>query len=115
MAAEDALLVHVSVVLLGVAVVALGEVRALEEDLPHALEGRDVLEAADVREARLTARRADGERVRLELVIARDPTRWSVFALLGNRPDPDPLLVDAINRRAFEIVIASFTDRVAAA
>ncbi|WP_231889272.1 hypothetical protein PJ900_00765 (plasmid) [Tistrella mobilis] len=70
---------------------------------------------ADVREARFPARRADGERVRLELVIARDPARWSVFALLGNRPDPDPLLIDAINRRAFEIVVASFTDRAAVA
>jgi hypothetical protein len=89
--------------------------QGLEIAEPDLRRVSDPAAPADVREARLTARRADGERVRLELVIARDPTRWSVFALLGNRPDPDPLLVDAINRRAFEIVIASFTDRVAAA
>jgi hypothetical protein len=31
-----------------------------------------------------------------------------VFALAGTRPDPDPYLIDAANRRVFEIVRGSF-------
>ncbi|KYO57487.1 hypothetical protein PJ900_00770 (plasmid) [Tistrella mobilis] len=63
---------------------------------------------AEVQTGSTTAVNPAGVPVRVEMTIVREPRGWVVFALAGTRPDPDPYLIDAANRRVFEIVRGSF-------
>jgi len=49
-----------------------------------------------------------GSTIKVRLTIARAGNAWVSFLLIGYKPKPDLLLIDAINRRAYDIAVRTF-------
>ncbi|WP_034852767.1 hypothetical protein [Inquilinus limosus] len=49
-----------------------------------------------------------GSRIRIRVMVARAGRAWASFLLIGFRPQPDLYLIDAINRRAYDIAVRTF-------
>lgn len=64
----------------------------------------------DLKEAREGEAEAevDGAPIKVRLTIGKAGNAWVSFILISSRPNPDLLLVDAINRRAYDIAVRTF-------
>ena len=82
---------------------------AVGADLPHLL-----LKPVDLGTALTDAREGEaevqtqGSTIRIRATIARGGTSWVSFLLVSFKPTPDPYLIDAINRRAYDIAVRTF-------
>ncbi|MGK9169344.1 hypothetical protein KXR53_23725 [Inquilinus limosus] len=61
----------------------------------------------DAREGEVTVE-AKGSTFRIRVTVARGGTGWVSFLLLSFKPTPDLHLIDAINRRAYDIAVRTF-------
>lgn len=50
----------------------------------------------------------DGSVIKVRMTIARAGNAWVSFLLIGFKPQPDLYLIDAINRRAYDIAVRTF-------
>ncbi|MGK9235482.1 hypothetical protein KXS07_27790 [Inquilinus limosus] len=61
----------------------------------------------DAREGEATVE-AKGSTFSIRATVARGGTGWVSFLLIGVKPTPDVYLIDAINRRAYDIAVRTF-------
>ncbi|MGK9235483.1 hypothetical protein KXS07_27795 [Inquilinus limosus] len=84
--------------------------RTLKSDLPD-IPMRPVTMSGtsltDVRQGEVEVPR-EGGALSIRITIAKAGRSWVSFFLMGSKPEPDVLLVDAINRRAYDIAVRTF-------
>ncbi|MEN3163989.1 hypothetical protein WI697_18240 [Tistrella mobilis] len=81
-------------------------------------EGAELAQAAEIdgrpaRQLVTAGRNAAGEPVRVAVTVTGGQALggWISLLLVGNRPDPDPFLIDGINARAYDIARRSLSLR----